>query len=57
MNYPFSATVGMCTGCTAVLVSEQRILTAAHRVHNSKDRVKGAKKIKVVFLMLAQPMG
>lgn len=40
-----------------MLVSEQRILTAAHHVHDSKDCVKGAKKIKVVFLILAQPMG
>ncbi|KAM9227019.1 LOW QUALITY PROTEIN: serine protease 23-like [Leptosomus discolor] len=54
MNYLFSAPIKISMG---MLVSEQRILTAAHCIHNSKDYVKGAKKIKVGFLMTVQSTG
>ena len=57
MNCPFSATVNISTGCTGMLVSVQHVLTAAHCIHDSKDCVKGAKKIKVGFLMLVQSAG
>lgn len=57
MNYPFSTTVKISMGCMGMLMSEWHLLTATHCIHDSKDCVKGAKKIKVGFLTLVQGAG
>uniref|UniRef100_A0A8B9MDE9 Peptidase S1 domain-containing protein n=1 Tax=Accipiter nisus TaxID=211598 RepID=A0A8B9MDE9_9AVES len=57
MNYPFSATVKISMDCMGMLKSEWHVLTATHCIHNSKDYVKGAKKIKVGFLTPVQGAG
>ncbi|KAK7922452.1 hypothetical protein WMY93_009354 [Mugilogobius chulae] len=51
LDYPFSTAVRISTGCTGVLVSQLHVLTAAHCVHDGKDYVKGARKLKVGFLI------
>ncbi|KAE8584111.1 hypothetical protein XENTR_v10020826 [Xenopus tropicalis] len=49
-DFPFAAAVYVSTGCTGVLVTERHVLTAAHCIHDGKDYVQGARRLRVGFL-------
>lgn len=51
-NYPFSSAVRVSTGCSGILISPKHVLTAARCIHDGRDYLESARKIKVGVLQL-----